>query len=101
RFEFTVLTWQIPVLGKYRFRPESTIRPLVEAGPSFRLSGNLNGYTPSRYGFTAGGGIDADYKALRIAPVLRYTRWAADSRLWFMDAGTVRNQVEFLVSFTF
>jgi hypothetical protein len=101
RFEFTVLTWQFPVLGKYRFRPGSTIRPMVEAGPSFRLSGNLNGYTPSRYGFTTGGGIETDYKALRIAPVLRYTRWTADSQLWFMNAGTARDQVEFLVSFTF
>ncbi len=101
RFEFTVLTWQFPVLGKYRFRPKSTIRPVVEAGPSFRLSGNLNGYNPSRYGFTAGGGVETDYKALRFGPMLRHTRWAADSRAWFMNAGTVRNQLELLVSFTF
>ena len=101
RFEFTVLTWQFPVLGKYRFRPESTIRPTVEAGPSFRLSGNLNGYNPSRYGFTTGAGIEADYNAVRIAPALRYTRWGAESRLWFMSADTARNQLEFLVSLTF
>lgn len=101
RFEFTVLTWQFPVLGKYRFRPESRVRPTVEAGPSFRLSGNLNGYKPSRSGFTTGAGIEADYDALRVAPALRYTRWGADSRLWFMSADTARNQLEFLVSLTF
>lgn len=101
RFEFTVLTWQFPLLGKYRFRPEATIRPVVEAGPSFRLSGNLNGYNPSRYGFTVGGGVETDYKALRFGPMLRYTRWAADSRAWFMNAGTARNQLELLVSLTF
>jgi hypothetical protein len=101
RFEFTVLTWQFPVLGKYRFRADSNVRPLLEAGPSFRLSGNLNGYNPSRYGFTTGGGIEMDYKALRIAPVLRYTRWTPDLRQSFMSADTARNQVEFLVSLTF
>jgi hypothetical protein len=101
RFEFTVLTWQFPVLGKYRFRADSNVRPLLEAGPSFRLSGNLNGYNPSRYGFTTGGGIEMDYKALRIAPVLRYTRWTPDLRQSFMSADAARNQVEFLVSLTF
>jgi hypothetical protein len=101
RFEFTVVTWQFPVLGKYRLRPGSTVRPVLEAGPSFRLSGNLNGYNPSRYGVTAGGGVETDYKALRIAPVFRYTRWAADSRVGFLTLDTARNQAEFLVSFTF
>jgi hypothetical protein len=102
RFEFTVLTWQFPVLGKYRFCPESTTRPVVEAGPSFRLSGNLNGYNPSHYGFTAGGGVEKDYKALRISPIIRYTRWAADSqRERFWNPATASNQVEFLVSLTF
>lgn len=101
RFEFTVLTWQIPVLGKYRFRPGSVVRPVVEAGPSFRLSGNLNSYNPSRYGFTAGGGVETDYKALRVAPLLRYTRWAADSRPWWSGAGTAPNQLELLVAVTF
>ena len=65
-----VLTWQIPVLGKYCFRPESTMRPTLEAGPPFRVAGNLNGYCPSRYGFSTSGGIEMDYKALRIAPVI-------------------------------
>lgn len=102
-FEFTVLTWQFPVLAKYRLRPESRVHPVLEAGPSFRLSGNLNGYNPSRFGFTAGGGVETYYKALKIGPVLRYTRWTRDS----VDRGllpgprTASSQVELLCSFTF
>lgn len=103
RSEFTVLTWQFPVLAKYRLRPESRIQPVVEAGPSFRLSGNLNGYNPSRYGFTAGGGVETNYKALKIGPVMRYTRWAEDSSQYRYRGAprTAPNQLELLVSFTF
>lgn len=101
RNEFTVLTWQFPVLAKYRWRSESRIQPVVEAGPSFRLSGNLNNYNPSAHGFTAGGGVDTYYKALKIGPVLRYTRWAEDSGRYRGAPRTAPNQVELLVSFTF
>ena len=75
---FTVITWDFPVLAKYRWlRPSWT--PLIEAGPSFRVSGNLNGYNPSSYGFTAGGGVEKHVGAIWISPVLRYTRWAKDA----------------------
>jgi hypothetical protein len=102
--EYTVLMWQFPVLAKYRFRPATHLRPVLEAGPSFRLSGNLNSYDPSRFGVTAGAGFETNYRALRIGPVLRYTRWARDSgRLTILRSGpyTAQNQVEFLVSLTF
>jgi len=102
--EFTVLTWQFPVLAKYRFRAESRVQPVLEAGPSFRLSGNLNRYNPSRYGITAGGGVETCYKALKIGPVLRYTRWTRDpvrSGIFFRGPRTASNQVELLVAFTF
>ena len=46
-FEFTVLTWQFPFLAKYCWLPDSKIRPVFEAGPSFRTGGNLNGLNPS------------------------------------------------------
>ncbi len=100
-FEFTVVTWQFPVLAKYRLLPESKTRPVLEAGPSFRAAGNLNGYNPSRYGFTAGGGIETNYKAVKISPVLRYTRWAKDPAGTVRSANTAANQVELLFSFTF
>lgn len=102
--EFTVLTWQFPVLAKVRYRRGTNVQPVIEAGPSFRLSGNLNGYEPSRYGFTAGAGFLTDYKAMRVSPVLRYTRWAKDSPWQGMLRGgpyTARNQIELLVSLTF
>jgi hypothetical protein len=98
RFEFTVLTWEIPVLAKYCLRPQSRLRPIIEAGPSFRLSGNTNGYQPSSHGFTAGGGVEMSHKALKVSPVVRYTRWAEDTNRY---GRTRPSQVEFLVSFTF
>jgi hypothetical protein len=100
-FEFTVVTWQVPVLAKYRLPPGSKLRPVFEAGPSFRAAGNLNGYNPSRYGFTAGGGIETTYKAMNISPVLRYTRWAKDPPGIVPNARTAPDQAELLVSFTF
>ncbi|MCC6369048.1 MAG: hypothetical protein IT165_36460 [Bryobacterales bacterium] len=100
-FEFTVVTWQFPVLAKYRFRPESKLHPVFEAGPSFRAAGNLNGYNPSKYGFSAGGGIEARYKTMQVSPVLRYTRWAKDPAGTVRSASTAANQMELLCSFTF
>jgi hypothetical protein len=44
---FAVLTWEFPVLAKYKFRASHRVRPLAELGPSFRLDGNFNGPTPS------------------------------------------------------
>ncbi|MCZ2146266.1 MAG: PorT family protein [Bryobacterales bacterium] len=100
-FEFTVLTWQLPVPAKYRFRPDARVRPVIEAGPSFRAAGNVNGYNPSRYGFTAGGGIEMHHKTMKISPVARYTRWAKDPPGAVRSASTASNQVELLCSFIF
>jgi len=94
-----VVTWQIPVLAKYRF-PAAGVRPFVEAGPSFRLSGNLHATNPSRYGITAGLGAEKQVRGLKIAPVLRYTRWAADGGRTVLTLTNV-NQVELLVGFSF
>jgi len=95
-----VVTWQIPVLAKYRFSAPG-VRPFVEAGPSFRLTGNLNGARPSHYGITAGLGAEKQVSGLKIAPVLRYTRWAADGKRASVLALTNTNQVELLVGFSF
>jgi hypothetical protein len=37
----TVVTWQFPTLAKYRFGWRA-LKPFIEAGPSFRVAGNLN-----------------------------------------------------------
>jgi hypothetical protein len=58
---FAVLTWEFPLMAKYRISSFRGGRPFVELGPSFRLSGNLHGPAPSHYGITA----------LRPAPVCR------------------------------
>jgi len=93
-----VITWEFPVLAKYRFRRRS-VTPLIELGPSFRTTGNLNGTRPSLYGVTAGAGMEIQAQRFSVAPVLRYTRWAADNhnRTYAVSAP---NQVELLVEFS-
>jgi hypothetical protein len=85
-----VITWEFPVLAKYRFTL-GPLKPFVEAGPSFRTAGNLNGTNPSHHGITAGIGIETHLWALDIAPTLRYTRWASDSQ-------TTPDQLELMVA---
>ncbi len=96
----TVLTWEFPVLAKYRINwPRRG--SFFELGPSFRSSGNTNGSNPSRYGLTAGVGIDTGTDTLRVAPAVRYTRWAADPRTPYSPGVTIRNQVDVVVGFLF
>lgn len=74
---FTVVTWQFPVLARYKFAL-GRVRPLLEAGPSFRSAGNLNGTYPSHFGASVGVGFETQWQRVRIAPRVRYTRWAED-----------------------
>jgi hypothetical protein len=76
--QFSVITWQFPVLAKYRWSSRAW-KPFAEAGPSFRLAGNLNGYNPSHYGITAGGGVETSTHGVRLSPGLRFTRWEMDA----------------------
>lgn len=96
---FAVLTWEFPVMAKYRFRPFRTWRPFVELGPSFRLDGNFNGPMPSHYGVTTGAGVEARLGKLRISPAIRYTRWGQPRSP--QGGGTFRNEVQALVGFAF
>ena len=107
----TVVTWEFPILAKYRFSLH-VVKPFVEVGPSFRTSGNLNGASPSNHGFTLGVGVESHLRKLRIAPTVRYTRWAADEIRCFaaprsrcsldiQQPLTIRNQAEFLVGLSF
>jgi len=83
---FTVLTWQFPVLAKYGWG-RSRWTPFAEGGPSFRLAGNLNGYNPSHYGITLGSGMETRTHGIRLAPALRYTRWAQDASRYRTPSG--------------
>jgi hypothetical protein len=96
-----VVTWEIPVLAKYVLVPRR-FSPFLEAGPPFRATGNLNFSNPSHYGVSLGGGCDHRLKWLKIAPGIRYTRWAADGRpRTYPPTLTRQNQVELLVGFSF
>jgi hypothetical protein len=75
---FSVLTWDFPVLAKYHLAKLGQA-PFVEAGPSFRASGNLNGYNPSHFGVTAGGGAEIRKGGVLLSTALRYTRWLKDA----------------------
>ena len=85
-------TWEFPVLGKYYFRMKR-VSPFVEAGPSFRLPNQ----GLSAYGLTAGGGVRMGWRAVHIAPALRFTRWAEmqDFRLYPRDEAAVLVSVLF------
>ncbi len=95
----TVVTWEFPVLAKYKI-PMRVVKPFFEAGPSFRAASNLNATSPSNHGVSAGGGIEVAFHRLKIAPRVRYTRWAADdlSKPWAL---TDPNQAEILVGLSF
>lgn len=98
----TVITWEIPVLAQYKIKESGLpIRPLLELGPSFRASGNVNGSSPSTYGITAGAGIEAHIWKVKIAPQLRYTHWAADHVPLPWAARTKQDQLELVVSLSF
>lgn len=90
-----VVTWEIPVLARYRFGGKR-VQPFLEAGPSFRAIGNRNS-NPSGYGVAAGIGVQLRAGWLNIAPQLRYTRWAADPE---QPSRTGPNQAEILVGLT-
>ncbi len=94
----TVVTWQFPVLAKYKFSL-GRMRPFLEGGASFRATGNLNSASPSHYGITAGLGVETEWRKFRIAPRVRYTRWAEDP--WYANVRTRADQLEFLVGVSY
>lgn len=94
----TVVTWEYPVLAEYRFKQLGlNLRPMLQLGPSFRWSGNVNGTSPSMHGITAGVGFEFNLRRLNIAPQLRYTRWAPDPLDTGASPRTKPDQLELLV----
>jgi hypothetical protein len=89
----TVVTWEIPVMAKYRFGSGAS-RPLVMAGPAFRVAGNRNSTHPSTFGVTAGAGWEIRAGRLTFEPALRYVRWQTDTPDEFTPASTRHDQVE-------
>jgi len=95
--QFTVLTWEFPILAKYKV-PLRKATPFVEVGPSIRASGNLNGAHPSRFGITAGIGMELPARRLTLVPTLRFTRWATDA---VSGTRTHSNQAELVLGVRF
>jgi hypothetical protein len=92
-------TWEFPVLAKYRFRcPLPILRPIIEAGPSFRAhAGSAPGLTAS--GFTLGGGVELKLPVVRLSSDLRYTRWQSPGSPTAISPEV--NQVELLFGISF
>jgi hypothetical protein len=94
------LTWEFPVLGKYKFGARR-IKPFVEVGPSFRLLAENS----SLFGITSGAGLEVRWRNLKIAPALRFTHWGPQGPVWgpqgYNSPSTkiISNQVEFLTCF--
>jgi hypothetical protein len=95
-YNTTVVTWNLPLLGKYKFRVRG-VKPFVEAGPSFRDASAVRGASP--YGATAGLGIETHFRRVKIAPAVRYTYWGPNSPV--PPYLPIRNQVELLAGFFF
>ena len=95
--QFTVLTWEFPILAKYKV-PLRKATPFVEVGPSIRTSGNLNGANPSRFGITTGIGMELPARRLTLAPTLRFTHWATDA---MSGTRTHANQAELVLGVRF
>lgn len=95
----SVPTWEFPVLAKYRFS-FPLLKPIIEAGPSFRIAGNLNGTSPSNHGFVIGVGLETGAWKVKISPQVRYIRWAADTATPVYGPPTNLNQVEILLGIT-
>jgi hypothetical protein len=97
------VTWEFPIVAKYRLFSygigSSALRPFVEAGPSFRTTGNLNA-NPSHAGISAGAGLQFPLRQLTIAPTLRYTRWAQDTQP-ITGIRSRADQIELLVAFSY
>jgi hypothetical protein len=95
-----VVTWEYPVLLKYRFQLP-LVKPFIDVGPAFRSLGNLSHTNPSNHGVAAGLGVEAHVWKLKIAPQFRYLRWARDQNVPIFGLTTVTDQVEFLTAITF
>jgi hypothetical protein len=93
------VTWELPFLAKYRLSTGSSpLRPFVEAGPSFRTTGNLNA-NPSHVGISAGAGFVAiGLRQINIESTLRYTRRTPDSRPFGIQSRP--DQLELLFKFS-
>ena len=87
-------SWQFPLLAKLSlWAPLGShfVVPIVEAGPSLRISGAV-----SHFGVSAGTGVALRLGPIKVSPVLRYTRWQATA-----NSNAKPNELNLLVGFLF
>lgn len=96
--EISASSWQFPLLFKYRM-PMVLARPFFTVGPVFHSLGSALSFGPDR-GFALGGGLDLKLIKVHVSPELRYTRFGS-SRSPLAGLDFNKNQVDFLVGFTF
>ncbi len=96
--EISASSWQFPLLFKYRM-PMVMARPFFTVGPVFHSLGGALSFGPER-GFALGGGLDLKLIKVHVSPELRYTRFGG-SRSPLAGLDFNKNQVDFLVGFTF
>jgi hypothetical protein len=95
-FSSRIDTWEFSLLAKYRL-PLPTIKPYLEAGPSFRAISASPAQHMSGTGFSVGIGVESSVGRFRITPGFRYTHWGRDGTYNTpYHAVTYPNQVEFL-----
>jgi len=97
------ITWEVPVLAKYKASISRPIQPIFELGPSFRAIAHANSEDYAHYGLTGGAGISFRLAGWNISPTVRYTRWAADkTRVGGQPSPTTRSdQIELVFGFSF
>lgn len=98
---YTFQSWEFPILAKYRFLHTPIVKPLIEAGPTFRATSQaLTQF--SKAGFVIGGGVEFKMGHLRIEPDIRYIRWGSDSTVSGENfAPSDVNQAQFSVGVSF
>jgi len=98
----TYTSFEVTPAVRYRFLHTPIVKPLVEAGPSFRIVATPLSTGLSGRGFTLGAGVEVKLLRLRVTPELRYTRWGSDHIVPFsLPFQSNQNQAEFLAGFTF
>jgi hypothetical protein len=98
---FATLTWEFPVLLKYRFSTPKG-RPFIELGPSFRAIGNVEITPPSHYGITGGTGMEFAIGRLKVSPAFRFSRWAPDGPSRYPNAAhAFQNEAQLLLGISF
>ncbi|HYR89923.1 MAG TPA: hypothetical protein VE422_37965 [Terriglobia bacterium] len=96
------LTWEFPILLKYTIN-RATVSPFAAFGPTFRVIAHANPEDHSHNGFTAEVGVEHSLSRLKVAPSIRYTRWARDKdrfgRATYLS--TRQDQMELVIGFSF